>query len=95
MWLWLSARAKPHASREAIEDRRGAWISQGKERQLLARCRTAQRYVVNERDPAEVFWLLDTDDRRAADVISEHFGALWDIDVLAVTPQAIGLPSSS
>lgn len=88
--LWLTATAKPHATPATIAAKRHQWLAQGKDRQLAARCRAAQRYVVEERTPPQVFWLLDTDDPGAATLITDHFGDLWDISVFRATPQAIG-----
>ena len=90
MWWWLIATAKPHATPEVIAAKRHQWVAQGKDRQLRARCRAAQRYVVEDASPPKVFWLLDTDDRDAVGLITDHFGDLWEIDVYQVSPQAIG-----
>ena len=90
MWIWFVATAKANASPEAINATRKAWLSQGKDRQLADRCRSAQRYVVKEHTPTQVFWLLETDDREVASILIGHFGDLWDITVYEVTPQAIG-----
>ena len=90
MWWWLTATAKAHAVPGTIAAKRHQWLAQGKDEQLRARCRTAQRYVVNERAPLTVFWLLETDDPTAVTLITDHFGDLWEIDVRQVTPQAIG-----
>ena len=89
MWLWLSATAKAHAIPATIAAKRHQWLTQGKDRQLRARCRSAQRYVVEQRSPAQVFWLLDTDDPDAWRLIIDHFGDLWDIEVYRVTPQPL------
>ena len=90
MWLWLMATAKAHATPETIAAKRHQWLSQGKDQQLKARCRSAQRYVVEQQSPPRVFWLLDTDDPTAAQFITDHFGDLWEIEVCRVSPQAIG-----
>jgi hypothetical protein len=89
MWLWLTATAKRHAVPATIQAKRQQWLAQGKERQLARRCRSAQRYVVQQAVPAQVFWVLDTDDRDAAKLITEHFGDLWDIQSHEVSPQPI------
>lgn len=90
MWLWLSATAKPHATPETIAAKRHQWIAQGKDRQLRDRCRSAQRHVLKDASPPQVFWLLDTDDPNAARLITDHFGDLWQIEIREVIPQAIG-----
>ena len=90
MWFLLSATAKPHAIPETIAAKRHQWVAQGKDRTLHARCRVAQRYVVEETTPPRVVWLLDTDDPATPNLILEHFGDLWEIEVHRVSPQAIG-----
>ena len=90
MWIWLNATAKAHATPAVIAAKRHQWVSQGKEQALKQRCRVAQRYVVEGHTPPRVFWLLETDDRQAAALITDHFGDLWDIDMFEVTPQPIG-----
>ena len=88
MWC-LTATAKPHATPQTIAAKRHQWLSQGKDRLLRARCRSAQRFVAEHGAPLRVWWLLDTDDQTAVGLITEHFGDLWEIDVCQVTPQAI------
>ena len=90
MWLWLTATAKAHAIPSTIAAKRHQWLTQGKDQQLKRRCRSAQRYIVKEHTPPQVFWLLDTDDPEVVRLITDHFGDLWDINVCQATPQAIG-----
>ena len=89
MWLWLVATAKPYAIPETIAAKRHQWIAQGKDQDLAKRCRMAQRYVVEGESPPKVFWVLDTDTPDAAKLITDHFGDLWEIEVMNVTPQAV------
>ena len=89
MWFWVMAQAKETASPEAIAAKRKQWVSQGKDQLVRKRCRTAQRYVVVGSAPAQVSWLLDTDDPSAVQLITEHFGELWTIDARVVVPQPI------
>ena len=89
MWYWLIATAKAHATPDVIAAKRHQWLTQGKDQQLAQRCRTAQRYVVEDASPPKVLWLLDTDAPEAVKLITDHFGDVWGIDVLPVTPQAM------
>ena len=89
MWIWLVATAKAGATPEAIKDKREEWVAQGKDRQLAGRCRSAQRFLLKEHTPPQVFWLLETDDSEAVNVLTNHFGDLWDIRGYEVQPQAI------
>ena len=90
MWVWLSATAKAHATPAVVAAKRHQWLAQGKDQELRQRCRSAQRYVVEGRSPPQVFWLLETDDSSVAQLITDHFGDLWDIETHQVTPQPIG-----
>ena len=90
MWIWLTATAKEGATPEAIQEKRQQWRAQGKDRRLAACCRSATRYVVEHQTSPQVLWLLETDDRTAVDVITEHFADLWDIRTHDVRPEAIG-----
>ncbi|MBI4003987.1 MAG: hypothetical protein HY353_03100 [Candidatus Omnitrophica bacterium] len=89
MWYWLLATAKAHATPETIAAKRHQWVAQGKDGELAKRCRTAQRYVVEGASPTKVLWLLDTDAPDAVQLITDHFGDLWDIEVVQVTPQSM------
>lgn len=89
MWFWVMARAKAEAGPEVIAAKRQQWVTQGKDQQLRQRCRSAQRYVVVGSAPAAVFWLIETEDPAVVHLITEHFGALWDIETHVVLPQAV------
>ena len=90
MWLWVTATAKLHATPATIAARRHQWVAQGQDRQLAARCRSTRRFVVEHSVPPKVFWLLEAEDASVATLLTDHFGDLWDIELLRVTPQAIG-----
>lgn len=87
MWFWVMAQAKDGVEPEAIAAKRKQWVSEGKDQKVRKLCRTAQRYVVAGSAPTQVFWLLDTDDPAAVQLITEHFSDLWTIDAHVVLPQ--------
>ena len=89
MWFWVMAQAKDGVDTEAIAAKRKQWVSEGKDQKVRTLCRTAQRYVVVGNAPTQVFWLLDTDDPAAVQLITEHFGELWTIDAHVVLPQPV------
>ena len=89
MWMWLVATAKAHATPAVIDAKRHQWVSQGKDQELVKRCRSAQRYVVEGSSSPKVFWLLETDAKETVNLITNHFGDLWEIEVFQVTPQAM------
>jgi hypothetical protein len=89
MWYWLMATAKAHATAAVIDAKRHSWVAQGKERELMKRCRVTQRYVVDGAMPPKILWLLDTDAPDAVTLITDHFGDLWAIEVFQVIPQTL------
>ena len=89
MWMWLVATAKEHATPAVIDAKRHQWTAQGKDRELASRCRSAQRYVVDGASPPKVFWLLDADAPDAVKLITDHFGDMWEIEIVRVTPQSV------
>ncbi len=89
MWFWVTAQARAGASPQAIAAKRRQWVAHGKDRRLRALCRTAHRYVVAGHSPPQVFWLLETGDPGAVQLIAEHFSDLWTLDVRVVVPQPL------
>ncbi len=89
MWWWIIATAKPESTKVQIQAKRKQWIAQGKDAVLQERCRSAQRFSVVGSSPKQVFWLIDTDDPAAVDLITEHFGEFWNLETLPVVPQPI------
>ena len=90
MWIWLTATAKANATAEAIQNRRRDWIRLGQDRKLSEACATAWRYVVEKQPRPQVFWILETEDRNAVNIVTDHFGDLWDITVYEVSPESLG-----
>ena len=87
--ICLCATLKPGKNAADVQRKRAAWVTSGKEAQLRRLCVSATRYVVKNTNPPEVFWLLDTLDRRAAQLIKDHFSPLWDIDIHDVDAQSL------
>ena len=88
--ICLCATLKPSKHAADVQRKRAEWVKSGKEEQLRRLCVSATRYVVKNANPPEVFWLLDTLDRRAAHLVKDHFSSLWDIEICDVEPQSIG-----
>ena len=89
MWFWIMAQAKDGADQDAIVAKRKQWVSQGKDQQVRKLCRTAQRYVIVGESPVQIFWLLDTDDPGVVQLMTDHFGDLWNLEARVVLPQHI------
>lgn len=89
MWLLVMGTAKPSTTMEQILERRTAWLEERKENILRKRCKSAQRFSVVGWSPQQAFWLLETDDPGAADVIVDHFGQEWDLKTRVIMPEAV------
>ena len=87
--ICLCATLKPSKHAAEVQRKRRAWVASGKEEQLRRLCVSATRYVVKNANPPEVFWLLDTLERRAAHLVKDHFSSLWNIEICDVEPQPI------
>lgn len=90
MRIWLDAVVRLGKSAAEVRGKREEWISQGKEKLILEKCKSAQRFGVIGSVPQRVFWLLETEDESASRLISEHFGDVWEIKTYKVNPQSIG-----
>lgn len=90
MHIWLDAVVKTGKNAKEVRKKREEWISQGKEKLILEKCKSAQRFGVIGAVPQRVFWLLETEDESAPRLISEHFGNIWEIKTYKVNPQSIG-----
>lgn len=89
MWLWIAAIVKPGRTSEDVVRKRKEWVEQGKENLLKAKCKSAQRYVVLGASPPQVFWLVETEDPSILNLLTEHFGDVWELHTHLVAPQAI------
>ncbi len=87
--ICLCATLRPSKNAAEVQRKRTEWIRSGKEEQLRRLCVSATRYVIKNANPPEVFWLLDTLDRRAAYLVKDHFSSLWDIEIHDVEPQSL------
>ena len=87
--ICLCATLKPSKHDAEVRRLREAWVRSGKEAQLRRLCVSATRYVIKGSEPLEVFWLLDTLDRRSAQLIKDHFSSLWDIEICDVESQPV------
>jgi len=89
MWIWIDAEVRPGKSEQEVKARRQEWIGRGKDKLLLGRCKSAQRFGILGSSPRRVFWIIETEDEGTPKLISEHFGDVWDIRSYDVIPQSI------
>ena len=90
MWILVKAKLKADATPDAVTQKRRDWLRQGKDRELAGRCGSAWRYVIEGTTPAEVFWILETEDRDAVKILTGHFQGLWELTTHEVRPEALG-----
>lgn len=70
--------AKEDATMEEINKERAEWIKKGKDKVFEKMCRSVHRYEVIGKTPLEIFFLIDTDDPHALNILTHHFGDQWD-----------------
>ena len=87
--ICVCATLKPGKNDAEVRRKRREWVASGKAEQLQRLCKSSTRYAIKEAKPPEVFWLLDTLDRRAAQLIKDHFGPLWNINICDVELQPV------
>jgi len=89
MWIWVDAVVKSNKTDQEVRMKREEWIGQGKEKLLITKCKSARRFSVSGSSPQRVFWIIETEDKDAAESILTHFGDVWDIKICQVSPQSI------
>ena len=89
MWYIATFEAKDTAKLKEINKEREEWISQGKDKLMLDKCRTFQRYEVLGKSPLTVVFIIETDDPRVLNILSRHFGDSWNSYTYPVTQRQI------
>ena len=89
MWIWVDAVVKSNKTDQEVRMKREEWIGQGREKLLITKCKSAQRFSVSGSSPQRVFWIIETEDKDAAELILTHFGDVWDIKTYQVSLQSI------
>jgi hypothetical protein len=56
---------------------------------FLKKCKTIDRYEVVGSSPLRVFFIIDTDDPLALNILSNHFGDAWESDIYPVIKRGI------
>ncbi|HWR88675.1 MAG TPA: DUF3303 family protein [Dissulfurispiraceae bacterium] len=81
--------AREHVSRKDIYRERAEWLKKGKEKMFLKKCKTIERYEVVGSSPLRVFFIIETDDPLALNILSNHFGDAWESDIYPVIKRGI------
>jgi hypothetical protein len=70
--------AKEETTLDDINWERDEWIKKGRSKVFEKMCKSIERYEVAGISPLRIFFLIETDDPHALNVISHHFGDYWD-----------------
>lgn len=69
--------AREDTTLEEINREREEWIKKGRDKVFEKMCRSIQRYEATGLIPMKIFFVIDTDDPNALNVITHHFGDSW------------------
>ncbi len=70
--------AKEGTSQTEINREREGWLKEGKDRVFQEKCKSINRYEVLGISPLKIFFVIDTDDPTALNLVSRHFGDKWN-----------------
>ncbi len=76
MWYVVELNAKEDVARKEIYHERSEWLRK-KAKMFMRKCKTLRRFEVPGSSPVKVFFLVETDDPRTVNVLSNHFGDAW------------------
>lgn len=88
MWYVVKLDAKEDVSRKEIYFERSEWLKK-RAKLFLKKCKTLKRFEVAGISPLKVFFLIETDDPKTLNVLSNHFGDTWDSIVYPVIERGI------
>ncbi|MBI5026034.1 MAG: hypothetical protein HZC12_04740 [Nitrospirae bacterium] len=78
MWYISIFDAKENTTQVQIKHEREEWIKKGKDRMFQQRCKTINRYEVVGSSPLKIFFVVETDDPTALNLLAHHFGDAWN-----------------
>jgi hypothetical protein len=83
--LYLSVfDAKEAIPIEEINREREAWYKKGRDKTFNKMCKRINRYEVVGKSPLRIVFIVETDNPRALNILSRHFGAGWTSDTYPV-----------
>jgi hypothetical protein len=88
MWYVSVFDAKEDVTRNEIYQERATWLKK-KEKLFQKKCKTIRRYEVVGSSPVKVFFILETDDPRTLNILSNHFGDAWYSETWPVIERGI------
>jgi hypothetical protein len=88
MWYIATYDAKEDVMRSVIYQERASWLKT-KAKIFEKKCKTIKRYEVIGSSPVKVFFLIETDDPRTLNILSNHFGDAWYSETFPVIERGI------
>ena len=88
MWYIVELDAKEDVARKEIYFERSEWLKK-KAKVFMKKCKTLRRFEVPGSSPVKVFFLIETDDPRTLNVLSNHFGDSWYSEAYPVIERGI------
>ncbi len=69
--------AKENTTIEEIMRERQEWFSMGKDKIFQDMCQKIDRYEIAGKSPLRIIFIIETDNPRALNLLSRHFGNEW------------------
>ena len=81
--------AKEDTTKEDILREREEWFTMGNDKIFQGMCKTIERYEIAGKSPLRIFFLIETDNPRALNILSRHFGNEWQSTAYPVIHRAL------
>jgi hypothetical protein len=88
MWFVSIYDAKKNVTRKEIYRERASWLK-NREQLFKTKCKTIKRYEVIGSSPLKVFFLIETDNPKTLNLLSNHFGDAWKSQTFPVIERGI------
>jgi hypothetical protein len=88
MWYVVVLEVKEDVALKEIYYERSEWLKK-RAKAFLKKCKTLKRFEVAGCSPVKVFFLIETDDPRTLNMLSNHFGDTWDSVIYPVIERGI------
>jgi hypothetical protein len=77
MLYLASFDAKDDTKTEEITREREEWFNMGKDKIFQSMCQKIDRYEIAGKSPLKIIFIIETDNPRALNILSRHFGNEW------------------
>lgn len=70
--------AKENSTTSEINKEREEWYEKGRNKTFTKMCKSIQRYEILGKSPVRIIFVIETEDPRALNILSRHFGNRWN-----------------